>query len=143
MAEGSRPKLLAEGLGHIFVKIFRCNGQSVLMTISFLQFLYFRYKKKFHCFVKYVDYLEIEDFTGKDVVLLKLCRQISSIFQLFETFGFGFSLRQKAKAFFAPSASASAEGKKATFVRPLSPVRHHATDFYIQAEAQPSAVCYH
>ena len=47
VAEGSRPKLLAEGLGHIFVKIFRCNGQSVLMTISFLQFLFFRYKKNF------------------------------------------------------------------------------------------------
>ena len=140
MAEGFRLKLLAEGLGHIFSKIFRCDKQSVLITISFLQFFYFRYKNKFHSFVKYVDYLEIEDFTGKDVVLLKLCRQISSIFQLFETFGFGFSLRHKAEAFFAP---ALAEGKKATFVRPLSPVRHHATDFYIQAEAQPSAVCYH
>ena len=52
-----------------------------------------------HCFVKYVDYLKIEDFTGKDVVLLKLCRQISSIFQLFETFGFSFGLRPKAEAF--------------------------------------------
>ena len=99
MAEGFRPKLLAEGLGHIFGKIFRCEGQSELITISFLQFFYFRYKKKFHSFVKYVDYLEIEDFTGKDVVLLKLCRQISSIFQLFETFGFGFGLRPKAEAF--------------------------------------------
>ena len=97
MAEGLRPKLLAEGLGHIFGKIFRCKGQSVLITISFLQFFHFRYKNKFHSFVKYVDYLEIEDFTGKDVVLLKLCRQISSIFQLFETFGFG--LRPKAEAF--------------------------------------------
>ena len=46
VAEGFRPKILAEGLGHIFGKIFRCNGQSVLITISFLQFLYFRYKKK-------------------------------------------------------------------------------------------------
>ena len=45
VAEGLRPKLLAEGLGHIFGKIFRCDGQSVLITISFLQFLYFRYKK--------------------------------------------------------------------------------------------------
>ena len=99
MAEGFRPKLLAKGLGHIFGKIFRCKGQSVLITISFLQFFYFRYKNKFHSFVKYVDYLEIEDFTGKDVVLLKLYRQISSIFQLFETFGFGFGLWPKAEAF--------------------------------------------
>ena len=67
MVEGFRPKLLAEGLGHIFGKIFRCDRQSVLINISFLQFLYFRYKEKFHCTVKYVDYLEIEDFTGKDV----------------------------------------------------------------------------
>ena len=98
VAEGLRPKLLAEGLGHIFGKIFKCNRQSVLITISFLQFFYFRSKNKFHSFVKYVDYLEIEDFTGKDVVLLKLCRQISSIFQLFETFGFGFGLQLKAEA---------------------------------------------
>ena len=75
MAKGLRPKLLAEGLVHIFGKFFRCNKQSVLITISFLQFFYFRYKNRFHSFVKYVDYLEIEDFTGKDVALLKLYRQ--------------------------------------------------------------------
>ena len=71
----------------------------MLITISFLQLLHFRYKKEFHCFVKYAYYLEIEDFTGKYVVLLNFCRQISLIFQLFETFGFGFGLRQKAEAF--------------------------------------------
>ena len=43
-AEGLRPKLLAEGFGHIFGKIFRFDGQSVLIMISFLQCLYFRYK---------------------------------------------------------------------------------------------------
>ena len=37
-AEVLRPKLLVEDLGHIFGKIFRCNGQSVLITISFLPF---------------------------------------------------------------------------------------------------------
>ena len=114
MAEGSRPKLLAEGLGHIFVKIFKCDGQSVLITISFFQFLHFRYKKN-HCFAKYVDYLEIEDFIRKDVVFLKLCRQINSIFQLFENFGFG--LQQKAEALL-PLALASAKGKKLPLVDP-------------------------
>ena len=42
-------------------------------------------------------YIHHIDFTGKDVVLLNLSRQISSIFQPFETFGFG--LRPKAEAF--------------------------------------------
>ena len=35
----------------------------------------------------------------KKVFLLKICRQIISIIQLFETFGFGFGLRPKAEAF--------------------------------------------
>ena len=35
VAEGLRPKLLAKGLGHIFGKIFRCNGQIVLTLILF------------------------------------------------------------------------------------------------------------
>ena len=41
-AEVFRPKLLAEGLGHIFGKSFRYDGQSVLITISFLQFFLFQ-----------------------------------------------------------------------------------------------------
>ena len=45
VAEGYRPKLLAKGLGHIFGKIFRFDGQSLLIIISFLQFLFLRYKK--------------------------------------------------------------------------------------------------
>ena len=40
VAEGFRPKILAEGLGHIFGKIFRCDRQSVLITISFCNFLF-------------------------------------------------------------------------------------------------------
>jgi hypothetical protein len=71
----------------------------MLIAISFFAISLFQVQKKFHCFVKYVDYSEIEDFTGKDVLLLKLCRQISSILQLFETFGFSFGLQPNAEAF--------------------------------------------
>ena len=45
--------------------------------------------------MKYLDYLEIEDSMPKKLFLLKICRQISSIIQSFETFGFFFGLWPK------------------------------------------------
>ena len=94
----------------------KCAYNHFIFAISL-----FQVQKKIHCFVKYVDYLEIEDFTGKDVVLLKLCRQISSIFQLFETFGFGFSVRQKAEAFLHLQLRLWPKAKKPPSLDPWAP----------------------